>query len=86
MPSGQETASAPPLKAAPVAGLLDFAARVGRHIDASPSPFHAVKHAVRLLTDAGARPAANAGGRRLTRLVVLGRSRDADSMAHLGIP
>ena len=42
------------------ADLLDFAERVGRHIDASPSPFHAVKRAVSLLTDVGARTATNA--------------------------
>ena len=45
------------------AGDGDFTAaaeRIGRHIDASPTPFHAVDHAVGLLAAAGGRPAATA--------------------------
>ena len=40
----------------------EFAAaeRIGRHIDASPTPFHAVERAVGLLAEAGGRPAAAA--------------------------
>lgn len=41
----------------------DFAAaaeRIGHHIDASPTPFHAVERAVGLLAAAGGRPAATA--------------------------
>lgn len=36
------------------------AERIGRHIDASPTPFHAVEQAVELLAAAGGRPAATA--------------------------
>lgn len=44
------------------ADVAEFAAaeRIGRHIDASPTPFHAVERAVELLAAAGGRPAATA--------------------------
>ncbi len=45
----------------PAAGIdMAAAERIGGHIDASPTPFHAVEHAVGLLTAAGGRLAATA--------------------------
>lgn len=46
------------LSAAPAAGAdLDYAARIGRRIDASPSPFHVVAEAVAQIRAAGGRVA-----------------------------
>lgn len=42
------------------AGFTAAAERIGRHIDASPTPFHAVERAVELLAAAGGRLAATA--------------------------
>lgn len=41
-------------------GFTAAAERIGGHIDASPTPFHAVERAVELLAAAGGRPAASA--------------------------